>query len=130
MNEKFTFSKKEKLSYKRHIDSLFSEGKSFTLNQLKVFYRIPDDQEDFPARVLIAIPSKKFKRAVDRNRLRRVIREAYRLNKHRLAQLPKHIHLGYVYIGSSADIPFNDIESGIIASMEKLVKLVPGDTPA
>jgi ribonuclease P protein component len=123
MNLKFTFSKKEKLCYKKHIDQLFNDGRSFTLNPFKVFYVVTEGQETWPAHVLIAIPSKKFKRAVDRNRLRRLIREAYRLHKHRLNDVGKHLHLGIVYTGNTTAIPFTELEQKIVACLDKLIHL-------
>jgi ribonuclease P protein component len=123
MNLRFTFSKKEKLCYKKHIDTLFNEGKSFTLSPFKVFYVVTEEPETWPARVLIAIPRKKFKRAVDRNRLRRIIREAYRLNKHRLNITGRHLHLGIVYTGNTTEISFNEMEQKIVACLDKLVRL-------
>lgn len=127
MNGRFTFPKNEKLCYKKHIDRLFIEGKSFTQNPLKIYYLVTDIPENPPPRVVIAVPRKKFRRAVDRNRIRRLIREAYRLNKHTLRVLTRHIHIGIVYIGDSAEISFSEIEKGITGCMDKLVQKVTSD---
>jgi ribonuclease P protein component len=128
MNVRFTFPKKERLCYKKDIDRVFSEGKSFALGPLKVFYLVPDIQEEWPARVLIAIPRKKFKRAVDRNRLRRMIREAYRMNKHKLNETGRHLHIALVYTGNTTAIPFAELRDKLVVCLDKLVRLAVSDS--
>jgi ribonuclease P protein component len=122
MTGKFIFSKNERLCHKKQIDRLFSDGKSFTLDPLKVYYLLQEVNDNQPAQVLIAIPRKKFRRAVDRNHLKRLIREAYRLNKHRLAGVPANLHLGFVYIGHDAVLPFAEMEIRMIACLGGLMK--------
>jgi len=127
MTGKFTFSREERLRYNKHIDRLFSGGKSFVMPPLKVFYLDSGEPEDQPCRVLISVPRRKFKKAVDRNRLRRLIREAYRMNSHRLMEHQVHMHIAIVYIGNTADIIYRDIEGRMSACLERLVKEVTGD---
>jgi len=122
MTGKFTFSKQERLFYHKHIDLLFSGGNSFILHPLKVYYLKPDVTDDRTSRVLITVPRRKFKRAVDRNRLRRLIREAYRINKHRLQDMQLHLHIGFVYIGNTVKIPYSEVEGKIKACLDRLVK--------
>jgi ribonuclease P protein component len=130
MKGRFTFSKEEKLCYKKNIDRLFNEGRSFTLHPVRVFYLLHENSDEFPSRVLIAIPKKSFKRAVHRNRLRRLIREAYRLNKSRwlehLNTLHLHIYIGFIYIGNTHEIPFNDMENTIKGCLDRLLDTVKG----
>ena len=78
-----TLSKEERLSWKRHIDRLFTEGRSFVAFPLRVVYLL-SDEEGMPVRAsfLVSVPKKRFKRAVKRNRVKRQVREAYRKNKH------------------------------------------------
>ena len=65
MTGKFTFSREERLRYNKHIDRLFSGGKSFVMPPLKVFYLDSGEPEDQPCRVLISVPRRKFKKAVE-----------------------------------------------------------------
>lgn len=83
-----TFKKSERLNSKIIIDKLFAGGNSsmaaFPLRV--VFMSIPLDEApetmcDVPASILISVPKKRFHHAVDRNRMKRLVREAYRTNK-------------------------------------------------
>jgi len=74
--------------------------------------------------VLFTVPRRLFKKAVDRNRIRRQMREAYRTNKHIITykeQIDVPFLLGYVYIGK-LKMPYQKIEEKIIASLHRLPK--------
>ena len=128
MTKQFIFSKVERLSHKNHIDALFNEGKSFSMNPFKIIYRLHPIAAEVPVKVLFAVSKKKFKRAVDRNRLRRIIREAYRLNKHllvdQLATIPCSLHMGFVYVSDRRDVTFAEIEKQMVSCLERLGKIV------
>lgn len=79
---RFTFPKEERLSWKRYIDKLFAEGESFVAFPLRVVYcQLEEPTMGVPAAMLVSVPKKKFRRAVLRNRIKRLTREAYRLRK-------------------------------------------------
>lgn len=78
---------------------------------------------DVPAKLLISVPKKRFKKAVSRNHIKRLIRETYRLNKPDLMEKwkadGKYFALAFVYIGS--DIPsFQDLDEVMKRIIEKL----------
>ncbi|WP_262248980.1 ribonuclease P protein component [Parapedobacter soli] len=77
-----TFSKEERLCSKRLIDGLFRDGSSFFIYPYRVVFM---RMEGVPtAQVLLSVSKRRFSRAVDRNLLKRRMREAYRLQKNEL----------------------------------------------
>jgi len=85
-NRSFTFPKKEKITSKTLIDRLFKEGSSAHKYPVRMlFLTEPSYQEEFP-QILISVSKRHFKHAVDRNHVKRIIREAYRLQKQELME--------------------------------------------
>lgn len=83
-----TLSKAERLNSKILIEKMFAGGsKSFSIFPLRVVYMPLEEQAAVPVSILISVPKKRFKRAVKRNRVKRQIREAYRVNKHQLSEI-------------------------------------------
>ena len=76
------FHKEERLKSNLAIRDLFQNGKSVSVYPLKVYWEISGDElQKYPVRVAISVPKRKFHRAVDRNHMKRRIREAYRKTK-------------------------------------------------
>ncbi len=99
-----TFKKEERLCNKRLIDELFHNGSSFLCYPFKVSWLVVTGPHQVPAQVLFAVAKKRYKRAVDRNLLKRRMREAYRLHKQQslydfLSHTDKSITLSISYIG-------------------------------
>ncbi|HTH82102.1 MAG TPA: ribonuclease P protein component [Mucilaginibacter sp.] len=99
-----TFKKEERLCNKRLIDSLFHNGSSFLCYPFKASWLFIDEPQSSPAQILFSVSKKRYKRAVDRNLIKRRMREAYRLNKQQrlydvLAGADKKIVLSVGYIG-------------------------------
>ena len=82
-NTDFTYSKLEKLKSRKTIDLLFSEGKSVSKYPLRLVYA-PTEGANEKVVFGVSVSKKYFKNASDRNYLKRVLRECYRLNKHLL----------------------------------------------
>lgn len=78
----FKFTKKEKLKSRKTIERIFQEGKSITKFPVKLYYLSADNDEDTKIKTAVTVPKKNFRSAVDRNRIKRLLREGYRLNKH------------------------------------------------
>jgi ribonuclease P protein component len=93
---KFTFRKEEKLTKEKDIQELFEKGSSFYLFPFKVFVLPNPRPEASHHQVLISVSKKNFKRAVDRNLIKRRMRESYRLQKEALPPKPK-LWIGYIY---------------------------------
>lgn len=78
----FSFGKAEKLKHRKQIDALFAEGRSILQFPVRLKYRFVSPTEGVaPVQAGVSVGRKSFKRAVDRNRLKRLLREAYRLQK-------------------------------------------------
>ncbi len=77
-----TFNKQEKLKSKKLIEQLFAEGKSISTYPLKLLYLKVDHENDCTLQAGVSVPKRKFKSAVSRNRIKRLLREAYRKHKH------------------------------------------------
>ena len=116
----YTFSKEEHLCSKRLISLLFSKGSSFNLYPLRFIYLSPQDLPPGHTQVLVSVSKRYFKRATDRNRLKRQMREAYRLNKHLLQSYPEQAPrlLGILYIGKEKK-SFQSIQKKLISGLER-----------
>lgn len=83
----YTFKKSERLSGKTLINNLFTKGnRVVTQFPFRILWQAVKQQEksQYPARIMISVSKRNFKSAVNRNRIKRQIRELYRLRKHRL----------------------------------------------
>jgi ribonuclease P protein component len=117
---KNTFGKEEKLCSEKDIDTLYKSGTSFLSHPIVIYYSaLPELQH---SKAMVSVSKKKFKRAVDRNLLKRRLREAYRLNKR---VLTKNYHLAFVYIGHEM-LPFTHIEKALIAGLTKISQETEG----
>ena len=99
--KQFSFNKTEKLKSRKQTEQLFSRGKSFTVFPVKVFY-LEFEEQDKPVKAGVAVSSRNFKKAVQRNRIKRLLREAYRTEKiplyYHLDKNKKHIGLFFLYV--------------------------------
>lgn len=139
--ERLTFRKWERLHHKSLVDGLFREGKSFyefpfrliwrTLNedQLKKNFRNEIPSGIGPLQVMVTVPKKKRKKAVDRVLMRRRIREAYRLNRLPLRHLVakyeeiRTLQISLIYIHDK-NLPYSAIEEKFRFLVSKLIKVL------
>ena len=77
----FKYSKKDKLKSKKHIEQLFNEGKSVTVYPLKLIYLKTEFEDNSIIKTGVSVSKRLHKSAVSRNRIKRLLREVYRLNK-------------------------------------------------
>jgi ribonuclease P protein component len=116
----YNFPKEERLRSKKLIEQLFREGSSFNLYPLRFILVKHPQPVAAPPQVLISVSKRSFKKAVDRNRLKRQVREAYRLHKNILlpaGQSPVQL-LGILYIAKEKK-PFKIIQKKLISGLER-----------
>lgn len=117
-----TFSKDERLSGKLLIDLLIKKGNSFTGFPFKITW-MEIQESPVPVKIVISVPKRKFKKAVDRNRIKRLTREVYRKNKHQLIERlgDKKIALLLVYT-SKTIFDYAEAEEKINSALVRLGK--------
>lgn len=114
----FRFPKEERLTRKKVIEDLFQHGSSFSSFPLKVIFAPLDDHSSKKNQVLISVPVRTFKKATDRNTLKRRIREGYRLNKGVVTTSTPY-SLAYIYIAKEI-LPSATIHQAIQSSLRRL----------
>ena len=119
---KQTFKKEERLTNKKTFDELFNSRNSISVSPFKILWS--EKQGVNQTQVGIAVPKKSFAKAVQRNKLKRRIREAYRKNKHLLyAFLEKKNHpIALVIIYTEREeLSYQQIEQKMVVSLQKLI---------
>lgn len=125
--KRFGFGKNEKLKSRKRIEELFLNGKNFSVFPLRVTYQFSPSEET-AVQVGVTAGKRYFKKAVDRNRIKRLIREAYRLQKHELAEVLKQkqqrCSLFFMYVDKT--IPsFPVVKDAMNKCLKRLEKLTP-----
>jgi len=114
-----SYPKTEKLKSKTLITKLFKEGKTITVFPIKLLY-IKTQELDVPIKAGVTAPKRSFKSAVDRNHLKRLLRESYRLNKRGIFDnTEEQFALIFIYLGKEI-LDFNKVERKMILLLEKL----------
>lgn len=117
----FKFNKKERLKSKKTIERLFIEGKTITQYPIKIFYLPMEKGQESRFKTGVSVPKKNFKSAVHRNRIKRLLRESYRLNKHLIFNnIEGNFAFLILYLGK--EMPqYNEIEDALKGAFRKLV---------
>ena len=119
-----TFTKAERLCGKTALDQLFQTGKSFNSYPFKAIWQETSHGEA-PIQVVISVPKRLFKKAVHRNRIKRLIREAYRKNKAKAydALGNKKVLLLLIYTAKTI-MEYKEVEEKTLIALERLNKAV------
>ena len=130
MTKTFTLCKDERLYLREAISELFANGKGFMVFPYRIIYNVlPEDNPQVARVAIMAIaPKKKFKHAVDRNREKRLMREAYRLNKVPLIKAceaeHKKLQVAFIF-NNNQHITFQEAEAHIKKAINIICKKLP-----
>ena len=115
----FTYPKKEKLKSKTTINLLFSEGNSVSKFPLRLVYVENKEPNAELMKMGVSVSKKYFKKAVDRNYFKRVLRETYRLNKHLLIDNLEKPYAFMFFYQSKERLSYQEIEEKTIQLFQK-----------
>lgn len=118
-----TFPKEERLHHKKLIDELFGKGSSFLVYPFKVMHHFTPANPPEKVQALIVVPKRGFKKAHDRNRLKRQIKEAYRHEKQILSVVPQKEQfnlVAFIYVAKEK-LPFSTIRKKLSLALDRLV---------
>ena len=115
----FTYPKKEKLKSKTTIDLLFSEGNSVSKFPLRLVYVENKEPNAEPIKMGVSVSKKYFKKAVDRNYFKRVLRETYRLNKHILIDNLEKSYAFMFFYQTKERLSYSEIEEKTVQLFHK-----------
>lgn len=118
--KKYTYGKDEKLKRRKLIDEIFKTGETFPSYPFRVFYKEMDFEADTKAQVGVSVSKRNFKHAVDRNRIKRLMRESYRLNKHTLIENIDQKVVAMIIYTQRKELPFDVMKSKMDSTLEKL----------
>ena len=140
MQSRFTLGKDERLKKRKEIEAIFDSGESFSLYPFRVFYltsgvsiqeriiKKKKMQESCFLQFGVGVSKKQFKKAVDRNRIKRLVREAYRVQNTGLKKIVEEkreqsLSLFILYVGK--EIPeFSFVKEKVFAVVERLAKKI------
>ena len=124
---KFTFNKKDRLKSQKLIEKLFLEGKSVTSFPLKLIYLKTEVAGDHTIKAGVSVSKRNFKKAVDRNRIKRLLRECYRLNRDTyFNNISTSYALMILYIGRN-QTDFDTINSNIKILLSSFIEKISKD---
>lgn len=125
----YSLPKSERIHLKKEIDELFAHGKGFVAYPLRVVYRLEGETEESAEgprlAMMVSVAKRYLRRANKRNRVKRLVREAYRLSKHSLIDWleaeGKRGRIAFVFVGK--ELPeYKDIERAISKAYSKIIE--------
>lgn len=120
-----TLHKAERLDRKKVIEKMFAGGsRSFSLFPLRVVW-LPVEELEAPVSILVSVSKRRFKRAVKRNRVKRLVREAYRLNKQPLLEAVEgagcRVAIAFIYV-SDRVVDYEVIVGRMQTALQRIVE--------
>ncbi len=122
MPKQFSLGKNERLKSRKQIEELFNSGKKFTVSPFRVHYSLSEEGQNL-LQFGVGVSNKNFKKAADRNRVKRLTKEAYRQQKSglqkNLEETGKKMNLFFIYTGKEVPM-FNVVWDSIKKIIDKL----------
>lgn len=119
----FTYPKHEKLKSKTTIDLLFSNGNSVSKFPLRLVYVENSEENAELIKMGVSVSKKYFKKAVDRNYYKRVLRETYRINKHLLIDSLQKPYAFMLFYQTKERLSYQEIEEKTIQLFQKFSEI-------
>ena len=118
----FRFPEKERLKSKKQIEQLFKKGNSISSFPLKLIYSNATEDNGVKVKTAFSVPKKNFKSAVKRNRIKRLMRESYRLNRSQIFNnMEGNFAFLFLYLGK--ELPeYSTVERSMLNVFNKLIK--------
>jgi len=117
--------KKERLHGKKAVGELFKHGNSFFIYPFKVVFLKHQEADNVALRMLVSVSRRNFKKAVDRNHIKRLVREGWRLNKSVLLEQQtdsgETLDIALIYTGRTI-LSFEETQGKIILILQRLIK--------
>lgn len=125
--ERCKLTKAERVTGAKRVDAIFSLGKSFISYPLRVVYLAHEQNFAAKCSILVTVPKKRLKKAVDRNRVKRLIRESYRLNKELVNKIEfNDVHkldIAFVYVKNGV-ADYNEINKAMQKALNQIANLI------
>lgn len=118
-----TFTKEERLCSKKRIEQLFTAGShSLSAFPLRAVWNL-EDRDGMPCQLLISVSKRRQRHAVDRNRLKRLVREAFRIHKHALYETlgQRRMNLAILWTGDQL-MPFATVERKLQNLLQRIIE--------
>lgn len=125
IQQRYTLQATERLKLRKQIETLFQAGEAFSVFPLRVVYRLvpATPASASPVQVGFSIPKKRIRKAVGRNKVRRLLKEAWRLQKHALYEaIPENLqlHCFLIYTGEPL-LTFDEAKKAVLKLQQKLI---------
>lgn len=124
----FTYPKNQKLKSRTTINLLFTQGKSVSKYPLRLVY-VEDENQTEAIKISVSVSKKYFKKAVDRNYYKRVLRESYRLNKHIIFENTKKKYAILFLYQTAEKLDFQELQQKTIQLFEKFIQAENNSLP-
>ncbi len=125
MNRQYTYGKNERLKSRKLMDELFARGKVIKSYPVRIHYLVHKNETLSPLQAGVSVSKRNFKKAVDRNRVKRLLRESYRLHnlelKEKYTNSDKNMAIMIIY-GSNKMPVYKDLEKQVKYLLRKLSK--------